>query len=606
MHLTRARCQLVLAVFASRLVLSLSSAFITGYPKSTRFLRRAIERRRLRQHEIFVDPDTVLDADTRAQLTELVSKRADARWNGDYLNADSFRDCIDLLEVPDGVRVVIQDMPRNDGGTSSWKLAYRMPLKPVEGPSVLNLAHSALGMAVSASERKANVSSKRLDALVDEAKQRLRRWSVIDGQLRKETGSLVNGELQLSWDHLSSLDVLSLDYVAYWSAVEVELAGRKAADAAFWFAMAGAIDAELYSLLTQVCTKEIERFGNRPSCRAKDLIGIVERLAAAGVRNDQSLEDAVAGALASKLTNRSMPEFDSRTFLNFHSDHCALMIWKFSTRQRKQRSFLQAAAEHWERSEASKGQSPPDHHGGSSWHPALAQLYADPLRPLVIDVGCGMGVSLLGLACLESEDCGDYDWSSCNFIGVDLSSVAIGYANGIARRWGLDSRLAFVVESAEVLLGTVKLTYPGPVGRILVQFPTPYRLLSSSGSLPAFLESKGNSQLPRSPYDGFMVSAKLLQSASELLRSHHSVGVGGNLILQSNCEDVAVFIRDLACREVGFRVLETNTSATRVSGAPTQRTQDWLALGGRRAEGAGWRPVPILPSKREDGDRNRL
>jgi hypothetical protein len=51
--------------------------------------------------------------------------------------------------------------------------------------------------------------------------------------------------------------------------------------------------------------------------------------------------------------------------------------------------------------------------------------FADVARPLVIDIGCGFGVSLLGLAmssCTSGSDSGsNIDLSQCNFLGCDLS-----------------------------------------------------------------------------------------------------------------------------------------------------------------------------------------
>lgn len=53
--------------------------------------------------------------------------------------------------------------------------------------------------------------------------------------------------------------------------------------------------------------------------------------------------------------------------------------------------------------------------------------FADTRLPLVVDVGCGFGVSLLGLAAVEHAKRGG-GWH--NYLGCDLSSHCIAYASG--------------------------------------------------------------------------------------------------------------------------------------------------------------------------------
>mmetsp|Transcript_25606 Transcript_25606/g.45165 ORF Transcript_25606/g.45165 Transcript_25606/m.45165 type:complete len:198 (-) Transcript_25606:1041-1634(-) len=128
--------------------------------------------------------------------------------------------------------------------------------------------------------------------------------------------------------------------------------------------------------------------------------------------------------------------------------------------------------------------------------------------------------------------------------------------------------------------------YPGEIALCLIQFPTPYRLPKEGG----------NMQLPTSQFDGFMVTETLLESIHlNLLRSN------GKLLLQSNCEDVAVFMRNLACDHVGF-TFETEDSQSPVSCSfenpqpkrVPQRTLDWIAMGGERAIGPGWFQTPVF------------
>jgi len=82
-----------------------------------------------------------------------------------------------------------------------------------------------------------------------------------------------------------------------------------------------------------------------------------------------------------------------------------------------------------------------------------------------------MGVSLLGLASLNAQDdtinsstqAMSTKWEECNFIGVDLSHLTIRYADGVCSRWGLSSRLKFIVDSAEECISKIRRSYPGKV-----------------------------------------------------------------------------------------------------------------------------------------------
>jgi len=217
--------------------------------------------------------------------------------------------------------------------------------------------------------------------------------------------------------------------------------------------------------------------------------------------------------------------------------------------------------------------------------------FADPLLPLVMDIGCGFGVSLLGLArtgmyinktlCIESinrsdedDDNDDNDGSKYNFLGCDLSKHAINYARGIASRWGISDKCKFCVISAEPFVTWVLKHYQGPVKMILIQYPTPYSLptphhddgdsdgdddrSSRGGQCNSFMRahySRGNSQLPHisistaTPenmkkmmmyHQGFMVTDKLIETT--ILIAAKTVGC--IIMLQSNVQDVAVTMHD--------------------------------------------------------------
>lgn len=512
-----------------------------------------------------LDVESFLKEEERDRLSSLINERAEARARGDYAAADCLKqEILECVSLPEDVELQIRDIPRKEGGGSTWKLVRDNTLiKPMEGQTVLQLAHAALGLAMAPSERQ----SEDLNNLVKRANERLE---------QKEL-------------------------------VELELRGRKAADSAFWFALSGATESVLFDSLTEISAKELDRYGSRSSCRSKDIWHVLERLAAAGIRSDASVEQAAMTALASKANYGMLHKVDASDLLKFHSDRCLLMIWKFSTRQRKQKMFLQSALRHWEQQHAAVAVEKNTsvavstnnvvHQQERQW----TDLYKDPTRPLVVDIGCGFGVSLLGLAQGDDDEPTSLcDWSECNFAGVDLSGLAIGYARGLLCRWNLQDRLQFFVDSAESFMEWVIDSYPGQVRFCLVQFPTPYRLQLPSSNSEGEPDQRGNSQLPTDVKSGFMVTGRLLELIHKALRRDDS----GRLLIQSNCEDVAVMMRTMACDQAGFHCVEADADgklATQPECSTTReripkRTLDWISMGGERAEGEGWSTTrPILP-----------
>lgn len=119
-----------------------------------------------------LEAESLLDRKDRDLLSDLVRRRAKARARGDYAEADALKDEIyTRLCLPDGVHLQISDVPRREGGGSMWKL-IRTSVEPLEGPTVLQLAHAALGLAMASSENKAQGPSDELNTLVDQAKVR--------------------------------------------------------------------------------------------------------------------------------------------------------------------------------------------------------------------------------------------------------------------------------------------------------------------------------------------------------------------------------------------------------------------------------------------------
>lgn len=529
-----------------------------------------------------------LSRDQRDEIDALVAQRADARASGDYHLADSIRSDLTERIVSPGYHIELKDIPRKDGGGSTWNIVPQLKESIEErgraGESVLQLSHIALGHAVVSAEQDVALDGQVLDDIVTQALARL-----------ETTGA-------------------------------TELRGRKAADAAFWFALSGASSpnaVKLFDSLTRIAIDELERFGNKPSCRAKDVMHIVERVHATGITGDASeqLSNIAAKCLVGKdfrgrnsSTNTSVVELLQRDEFDLHCDRPLLWLWRFSIRQKKQRSFLRGATKQYKRySSGDKNQSGL---GMSVWDDEekysenmydWSEVFDDPTRPLVVDIGCGYGVSLHGLATLKEKDLVrtsreeldiHVEWDQCNYLGIDLSRTAIGFAESLSSRWDIRGKLAYVVGSAEDVLQALLATYPGNVCLSMIQFPTPFKLQKTSDEDTASEndaeEAKGNAQLPKHPHADFMVTSNLLHIIREVLSASR-----GKLILQSNVEDVAVFMRHLA-EETGFSVVpvsNTITSFDEVKARVPQRTEEYIKTGGNRALGEGWAREALLPRR---------
>jgi SAM-dependent methyltransferase len=398
-------------------------------------------------------------------------------------------------------------------------------------PNTLELAHRALDLAMDACDDQVRICQDELDAITHQAIQQL--------------------DLTLGTD----------------------IRGRASGDAAFSFCMAGVSDQRLYNTLATVALHELERIGNRPSFRSKYVLQLVEKLAAAGMK-PQEVYNVAADCLELKGEHVQEQFFLRNNQLDMLSPRSLLWLWRFSTKQSKQPNEFDV------------------HDMAPYWDDAKMEWFNKfqyPSRPLIVDIGCGMGVSLIGLATLESTTARhpsqdllrDINWGKCNFAGCDLSQLLIGFARGITKRWDLEHRLQFSVQSGQSLLDSIPS--PTAVALILISFPSPFLLQG---------KTSGNQQLPLDASMDFMVNEQLLRSAARLLQPSK-----GKLLLQSNCEDVAVSMRDLAV-QIGMRCIDVPSPVTETDPSDLSlRTQQWITGGGTRAIGSEWSREAIVPPR---------
>ena len=192
-------------------------------------------------------------------------------------------------------------------------------------------------------------------------------------------------------------------------------------------------------------------------------------------------------------------EAGRQNYLNLHSDQSLLLIWKFRTKPKKQGAFLRYAKSNWEQYHEenvnnevpSKTVSSTDNEKENQTDPNQVlithsyewdKVFQDASRPLVVDVGCGMGVSLLGLSSTTEQLPSSKEssrlllgenvtWSDCNFVGVDLGALGIEYARGVAHRCNLEDNLHFTIDAAEDFCRHLQ-SYPGEIRFCMIQFPT--------------------------------------------------------------------------------------------------------------------------------------
>ena len=384
-------------------------------------------------------------------------------------------------------------------------------------------------------------------------------------------------------------------------ALSDEITGRKSIDAALTFALAGVTDQALFDKLYERAEVEVRRRSSRGRLE-HGLAHMAERVAASGLRPPHSLFDAIAERLRGLESGVMTPTAEALATgtLTPHSPPAARWVW----RQHQQYQYRPIPAPTGAKARDSSR---------AVDTPLLGQLFGDGgRRDLTLDIGCGYGLGPLGLALWQQqmeqqqkqEQHQDQPQpqpqpqpqqepvAAGNVLGVDTNRSAVGYAAGLAARWGLHGRCVFVCDDAAAVLRSLRRgDYPGRLTRVVLSCPTP------------FARSVGGATFPRAPEErlDFVGSAAILEAAVAALEP------GGTLLLTANVEDVAVTmladavalgLEPLTHGEACHRGTLEEGGASASLGPPApdlsapaalpRRRAAWHAAGGTRAEGAAW------------------
>lgn len=347
----------------------------------------------------------------------------------------------------------------------------------------------------------------------------------------------------------------------FWT-LGTELRGRTAADTALTLALAGIVDHDLYAMLYKIVFLELNR---RKQRKVKDVLHTIEKAAASGAPANHAMFQIARECLEGQNVQPDILDRVKGEMTLLTDDRPPLWLWRFASRFPRP-SLTQRSGQEF------------------------MSLFARPDQPLVVDLGCGFGLTLLGLACqnhtayASGEIVGaDIVSGDYNLLGCDANPLNVNYGRGIASRWNVNDHLQYVCCSASDLL-TELIGASVPLHSVLLQFPTPYRL-----------NDEGNQQLPPSSDTSFMASRGAIRQIAQL-------NAGVLLLIQSNCEDVAMQMFRWATDE-GLKPVQVPQPVIEPSPLCTERTQRWLKLHGEqpvRAVGPYWSSVPLLQNARSE------
>jgi hypothetical protein len=440
-------------------------------------------------------------------------------------------------------------------------------------------------------------------------------------------------------------------------------------ESAFLLSLSGVKNRSVYDIITRNILLLLLNLQYAPSDDFKQIVDLLELLAISGIRTHRDnseigfapfaqivqtiipLIDRRSNEVSSALKNflldiRSEGKRKSTTNNSFgywlHSPAGGplMALWTHSTKQKKVRCVFNEETvlpPGTRKAKLSQYSPRDDVRNGKKiskviWGGDSPLGFADMSLPLVVDVGCGFGVSLLGLAALaesssrsETENRGVIgNW---NCLGCDLSSHCIRYAQSISARWNLSDRCRFCVAPAEDFVEWVRDFYPGPMVWLLLQFPTPYVLrgktqdINRNIQLPVLSvdreDKEGTTSDESGEESGFMVTNKLIETLLSIaVTRNDSQPSPTRLYIQSNVEDVAVTMKNkvesqFSKGSVGgtFRHLQEShlesgspkfsiQSVEPTTETKTKRQELWEELGGEQIEigRGGWlrtSPFPV-------------
>ena len=313
-------------------------------------------------------------------------------------------------------------------------------------------------------------------------------------------------------------------------AKDQELSGRSFSDAAFSLSLRGVDDTQIYNELLLGAKKELERCAHRASFRSIDIVLMAEKIAAAGI-----LDQSFYALAAEKMRMKEEVDGDDNQSMNSTIEKLESGVYSLMDDRPLLTLFRHAARQ------AKAGLQAPDSSSlvNTALNRDINSLFEDPTLPLVVDLGCGYGVSLIGLSQqLENAEGLRYRY---NCLGVDMGQEAVAYAQGVAHRWGIASHCQFVVADALSSLSWVE-SYQGPVEYVCCQFPTPFALRTNNPTTTDDVYQRddmdrGNAQLP--DMDTFIISPEIVERVGQVLHQKQ----GKSFIVQSQVEDVIVAVK---------------------------------------------------------------
>lgn len=213
-------------------------------------------------------------------MREMSEKGADAAAT----NATDMSDGWDIVRVDD-------PLPRDDD-EGCW---ISVPTEPIR-PSACRLAKEALDYVVEASQTQEPIDEERLQSMVSSIERRL--------------------DLTLGTD----------------------VRGQSSADTAFALSLVG-IKNNSFALetLAKVARLELDRVSRRPSRRAKDVLHVIEKLAASGVRGEQvdRIYQLAAESLTMMQKHLDVVEILSSGKFDFLCPRPLLWLWRYTARLKK-------------------------------------------------------------------------------------------------------------------------------------------------------------------------------------------------------------------------------------------------------------------------------